>query len=173
MSTFASLGDGLISASSYLICSNVLTKVVFRGIASAAIEYPNVVLLLPGSAELFDRSKTPSTVDQFVPKGDPHFTVGTLDSRPDYQGLSFPPKVRQHCHSVLGGADVAPVRLQLVFVLQGPVRANKRLLVPEAWIAVLDSHNTALHGGSSGAESAGLPVQYPFAGKIGLLLGDC
>src|SRR5437667_8830388 len=58
--------------------------------ALAPIEYPNVVLLLPGSPELFDRSKTASTVDQFVSKGDPRFTVGTLDSPPGYQCLSFP-----------------------------------------------------------------------------------
>ena len=140
--------------------------------ASAPIEYPNIVLLLPGSAELFDHSKTASTVDQFVPKGDPHFTVGTLDSRPGYQRLSFPPKVRQRRHSVLGGADVAPVGLQLVLILQGAVRANKRGLVAEGWIAVFDSDDTALHGGSAGAERAGLPVQCPFAGKIGLLLRD-
>src|SRR5438093_11997380 len=104
--------------------------------ALASIEYPYVVLLLPGSPELFDCSKTASTVDQFVSKGDPHFTVGTLDSPPGYQRLAFPPKVRQRRHSVLGGADVAPVRLQLVLVLQGTVRANKRGLVPEGWIAV-------------------------------------
>ena len=140
--------------------------------ASTPIEYPNVVLLLPGSPELFDRSKTASTVDQFVPKGDPHFTVGTLDSPPGYQRLSFPPKVRQRRHSVLSGADVAPVRLQLVLVLQRAARGNKRCLVPEGWIAVLDSHDTALHGGSAGAEGTGLPVQRPLAGKIGLLLGD-
>ena len=122
--------------------------------ASAPIEYPNVVLLLPGSPELFDRSKTASTVDQFVPKGDPHFTVGTLDSPPGYQRLSFPPKVSQRRHSILGGPDVAPVRLQLVLVLQGAARANKRGLVPEGWIAVLDSHDTALDGGSARAEAA-------------------
>src|SRR5438876_7618021 len=86
--------------------------------ALAPIEYPNVVLLLPGSPELFYRSKTASTVDQFVPKGGPHFTVGTLDSPPGYQRLSFPPKVGQRCHSVLNGADFAPIRLQLVLVLQ-------------------------------------------------------
>jgi len=37
---------------------------------------------------------------------------------------------------------------------------------------VLDSHDTALDGGSAGAEGAGLPVQCPFPGKIGLLLRD-
>jgi hypothetical protein len=45
--------------------------------ASAPIEHPNVILLLRGSAELFDGSKTAAIVDQFVPKGDSHFTVGT------------------------------------------------------------------------------------------------
>src|SRR5438128_1748604 len=96
--------------------------------ALASIEYPNVVLLLPGSPELFDRSKTASTVDQFVSKGDPRFTIGTLDSPPGYQLLSFPPKVRQRRHSVLGGADVAPVRLQLVLVLQGPLALTNAAL---------------------------------------------
>src|SRR5438876_1493954 len=96
--------------------------------ASAPIEYPNVVLLLPGSPELFDRSKTASTVDQFVSKGDPRFTIGTLDSPPGYQRLSFPPKVRQRRHSVLGGADVAPVRVQFVLVLQRAARGNKQCL---------------------------------------------
>src|SRR5207249_4228662 len=136
------------------------------------IEYPNVVLLLPGSPELFDRSKTASTVDQFVSKGDPRFTIGTLDSPPGHQRLSFPPKVRQYRHSVLGGADVAPVRLQLVVVLQRAARTDKRGLVPEGWIAVLDSHDTALDGGSARAEAASLPVQCPFAGKIRFLLRD-
>src|SRR3989441_4198543 len=139
--------------------------------ASAPIEYPNVVLLLPGSAELFDRSKTASTVDQFVPKGDPRFTVGTLDSPPGHQRLCFPPKVRQRRHSVLDGADVAPVRLQLVLVLQTAARGNKRCLVPEGWIAVLDSHDTARDGGSAGAEGAGLPGQCPCVGTIVLVLG--
>src|SRR5687767_4989945 len=50
--------------------------------------------------------RRPSTVNQFVPKGDPHFTIGTLDSRPRYQRLSFPMKVRQRRYSVVGGADV-------------------------------------------------------------------
>jgi len=139
-------------------------------LARDKIEYPDVVLLLPGSPELFDRSKTASTVDQFVPKRDSHFTVGALDSPPGYQCLSFPPKVRQNRHSVLGGADVTAVRLQFVVVLQGAARTDKRRLVPEAWIAMLDSHDTALYGGSARAEGAGLPVQCPFAGKIRLLL---
>src|SRR5213593_4539686 len=51
-------------------------------------------------------------------------------------------------------------------------RTDKRGLVPEGWIAVLDSHDTALDGGSTGAEAAGLPVQCPFGGKIRLLLRD-
>src|SRR5436190_23493608 len=80
--------------------------------ALAPIEYPNVVLLLPGSPELFDRSKTASTVDQFVSKGDPRFTIGTLDSPPGYQRLSFPPKVRQRRHSVRGATKVAPARVR-------------------------------------------------------------
>src|SRR5205809_978197 len=92
--------------------------------ALAPIEYPNVVLLLPGSPELFDRSKTASTVDQFVSKGDPRFTIGTLDSPPGYQLLSFPPKVRQRRHSVLGGDDDAPDRLQLVLVLLRTARSK-------------------------------------------------
>src|SRR5262249_31952483 len=83
----------------------------------SAIENPSVVLLLSGSPELFGPSKAASTVDEFVPKGDPHFTVWTLDSPSCHQRLSFPPKISQRCHSVLDRTDVASIRLQLGLVL--------------------------------------------------------
>src|SRR5262245_45310627 len=79
----------------------------------STIDNPIVVLLWSRSPQLFSPSKAASTVDEFVPKGDPHFTVWTLDSPSGHQCLSFPPKVSQRRHSVLGSTDVPSIRLQL------------------------------------------------------------
>jgi hypothetical protein len=49
---------------------------------------------------------------------------------------------------------------------------HQRRLVAKRQVAVLDLPDAALHVVSAVAESAGLPVEDPFAGKVGLFLSE-
>src|SRR5262249_43263642 len=116
-------------------------------------------------------SKTASGVEQFVSKNDLHLTIGALNSRTEYERLSFPSKAGRGRHALLRADDFVTVCLQLEFVLHRIGLAFKYGLVSKCRVMVLDSHVTALDRGSSGAESTCLSIHGPFAGKVRLSLG--
>jgi len=137
---------------------------------SAALEYPNVVLVSTGSTDLFNGSKAAAGVDQFVSKNDLHLAIGALNSRTEDQDVSFPSKARRGCHALLRAGDFASIILKLQLVLHGTGLALQCGLVSKRRIAVLDSHLTALDPGGREAQSTCLSIQGPFARKVGLYL---
>jgi hypothetical protein len=50
---------------------------------SRPIEYPQIVLVSAATTELFRRLKS-APVEQFIPEGDGHLTVWTMDSPGDH-----------------------------------------------------------------------------------------
>src|SRR5262245_47048937 len=109
--------------------ATVSSSSVPRTAASAAVEDPGVVLIVPGSPEVFHGSKTPAAVEQFVAERNIHFTVGILNEPAGDQRFLFPMQAR-HDRCVLGGrADFASIRQQLILDLPRAAVADKLGLV--------------------------------------------
>src|SRR5689334_13880706 len=98
-----------------MIAASLDTPVLLRSScdqnASAALKYPNVVLVAAASTDLFDGSKTAAGIEQFVSKNNLHLAIGALNSRTEYQRLCFPSKAGRDRHALLRAGDFASVCL--------------------------------------------------------------
>src|SRR5262245_6008208 len=100
-------------------------------VGSAAVEHPDVVLVVRGAPKLFDGSKTAATIEQLVPKLDGHLAVRTTNPPAVNQNVTVPAEARHRLVGLPAGADFAPIRLQLEFDLERSAPAQEGRFVFE------------------------------------------